>query len=124
MPAFRSSSSRPLSNNRTSPEAKSAVNPTRNSLDIVHLSGRGCTERFGHCTNRTHQQATVGAYADHFKTLFHSHSSVLSAGRHDPARESRRANPFLYSQNLFSNSRSFPLTGITGRCRKISRAEK
>src|SRR6476646_10719770 len=124
MPALRSSSRLALSNSRTSPDAKSAVNPTLNGLDILHLRNGGGTKSIHHPANRACQQPAIGADTDHLKPLLQSHSSVLSTCRHHSAGKPGGADTVFHTQNFFGHSRTFPLTRIAGRGRKICRSEE
>src|SRR5687768_3123033 len=98
MPAFRSSSRLASSNSRTSPDAKSAVNPTLNGLDILHLRSWSDAKSIHHAADRAHQQPAIATDCDHLKTLFQSHSSVLSTCRHHPTGKPSRADAVLDTQ--------------------------
>src|SRR4030095_6312738 len=122
MPVFRSASRLALSNSRTSPDAKSAVNPTLNGLDILHLRNGGGTKSFHHPANRACQQPAIGADPDHLKPLLQSHSSVLSTCRHHSAGTPGGADAVFDTQNFFAHSRTFPLTRISGRRGEVCRS--
>src|SRR5262245_10597086 len=124
MPDDRSSSRLLLSKSRTSPDAKSAVNPTLKGLGILHLRKQGRRQTFHHYGNRPYQQSAVGAHRNHLKSLLHPHSPVFNARGHDPAGQPSRANAILDTQNFLCDTWTLPFTRKASRSRKIRRAEE